>query len=205
MTLRIGLTGGIGSGKSTVAKVFEVLGIPVYYADEAAKHLMNEDPQLREQLLQHFGPGTYDNGVLNRKYLAGIVFNDPTQLELLNSLVHPVTIRDGERWMAQQTSPYAIKEAALIFESGSQSHLDHVIGVSAPDALRIHRTMQRDHITRDEVIARMGKQIKQVIKMRLCDFVIYNDEQQALMPQVMQLHEKLLALAVVHPHQQVIG
>ncbi len=195
MTLRIGLTGGIGSGKSTVAKVFEVLGIPVYYADEAARHIMNADPHLREQIIQQFGPGAYDNGLLNRKYLAGIVFNDPTKLELLNSLVHPATIRDGEKWMQQQITPYAVKEAALIFESGSQSQLDYVIGVSAPDALRIHRTMQRDHITREDVIARMNKQVKQVIKMRLCDFVIYNDEQQPVIPQVLKLHEQLLALS----------
>jgi dephospho-CoA kinase len=195
MALRIGLTGGIGSGKSTVAKVFEVLGIPVYYADEAARHIMNADPLLREQLIQHFGSGAYDNGILNRKYLAGIVFNDPAKLELLNSLVHPATIRDGEQWMQQQITPYAVKEAALIFESGSQSQLDYVIGVSAPDALRIHRTMQRDHITRDDVIARMNKQVKQVIKMRLCDFVVVNDEQSAVMPQVMSLHEELLKKA----------
>jgi dephospho-CoA kinase len=193
--LRIGLTGGIGSGKSTVAKVFEVLGIPVYYADDAARRLMNEDPVLRQQLLQHFGTGAYDNGLLNRKYIAGIVFNDPGKLELLNSLVHPATIRDGERWMAEQTTPYAIKEAALIFESGSQSHLDYVVGVSAPDALRIHRTMQRDHISREEVIARMNKQIKQVIKMRLCHFVIVNDEQEAVIPQVMKLHGQLIEMA----------
>lgn len=196
MTLRIGLTGGIGSGKSTVAKVFEVLGIPVYYADEEAKRIMNEDPLLKEQIIQHFGPATYPNGILDRKHLAGIVFNDRTRLELLNSLVHPATIRDGEQWMQRQTTPYAIKEAALIFESGSQSHLDYIIGVSAPDALRIHRTMQRDHIAREEVIARMNKQIKQLIKMRLCDFVIVNDEKNAVLPQVMSLHEELLKRAM---------
>ncbi|AXY73019.1 dephospho-CoA kinase [Paraflavitalea soli] len=195
MALRVGLTGGIGSGKSTVAKVFEVLGIPVYYADEAARHIMNADPLLREQIIQHFGDDAYDNNILNRKYLAGIVFNDPAKLELLNSLVHPATIRDGEKWMQAQTTPYAVKEAALIFESGSQSQLDYVIGVSAPDALRIHRTMQRDHITREDVIARMSKQVKQVIKMRLCDFVVYNDEQQPVIPQVLKLHEQLLALS----------
>lgn len=195
MTLRIGLTGGIGSGKSTIAKVFEVLGIPVYYADEEAKRLMNEDAVLKEQIIRHFGPAAYPAGKLDRKYLAGIVFKDPAKLELLNSLVHPATIRDGEEWMQRQTTPYAVKEAALIFESGSQSHLDYVIGVSAPDALRIHRTIQRDHITREEVIARMNKQIKQVIKMRLCDFVVVNDEQNAVIPQVLSLHENLLTLS----------
>lgn len=193
--LKIGLTGGIGSGKSTVAKVFETLGIPVYYADEEAKRIMNEDELLRQQIIQHFGPDTYPAGKLDRKYLANIVFNDREQLELLNTLVHPATIRDSERWMQQQHAPYAIKEAALIFESGSGANLDYVIGVAAPDALRIHRTMQRDNVTRDEVIARMRKQIKQLIKMRLCDFVILNDEQKAIIPQVLELHEKLLQLS----------
>jgi dephospho-CoA kinase len=198
MALRIGLTGGIGSGKSTVAKVFETLGIPVYYADEAAKRIMNEDALLKEQIIQQFGAATYPDGKLDRKYLAGIVFNNPAKLEVLNSLVHPATIRNGELWMEKQTTPYAIKEAAIIFESGSQSNLDYVIGVSAPDALRIHRTMQRDHITREDVLVRMSKQIKQVIKMRLCDFVIMNDEQQAVIPQVMKLHEELLRKAASH-------
>jgi dephospho-CoA kinase len=174
--------------------VFETLGIPVYYADEEAKRIMNEDPLLREQIIQHFGPETYPGGKLDRKYLANIVFNSREKLELLNSLVHPATIRDSERWMQQQQAPYAIKEAALIFESGSGANLDYVIGVAAPDALRIHRTMQRDNVTRDEVIARMRKQIKQLIKMRLCDFVILNDEQKAILPQVLELHQKLLQL-----------
>lgn len=198
MALRIGLTGGIGSGKSTVAKVFETLGTPVYYADEAARRIMNEDEVLKTQIMQHFGAAAYPDGKLDRKYLAGIVFNNPARLELLNSLVHPATIRDGEAWMEKQTTPYAIKEAAIIFESGSQSSLDYVIGVSAPDPLRIHRTMQRDHITREAVIARMDKQIKQIIKMRLCDFVIVNDEQHAVIPQVLLLHEELLKKAASH-------
>src|SRR5215831_1852923 len=127
MPLRIGLTGGMGSGKSTVAKIFEVLAIPVYYADDEAKRLMNEDPQLKEQIQLHFGREAYVNGILDRKYIAGIVFNNRKQLELLNSLVHPATLRDGERWMLQQTTPYAVKEAALIFESGTQQMLDYVI------------------------------------------------------------------------------
>lgn len=190
--LKVGLTGGIGSGKSTVARVFETLGVPVYYADDAAKRIMNDDPILVGQVKEHFGAESYVDGLLNRKYISGIVFNDPAKLELLNSLVHPATIRDSKRWMEAQNAPYAIKEAALIFESGSQSDLDFVVGVSAPDALRIHRTMKRDNITRDEVVARMKRQIKQVIKMRLCDFVITNNDQDAVLPQVMDLHERLL-------------
>ncbi|THU35864.1 dephospho-CoA kinase [Niastella caeni] len=195
MTLRIGLTGGIGSGKSTVAKVFEVLGIPVYYADEAAKRIMNEDAQLRQQIIQLFGPSAYKNNQLDRPYIASQVFNNKEKLELLNSLVHPATIRDGEQWMRKQTTPYAIKEAALIFESGTQDQLDYIIGVSAPAPLRILRAMKRDGSTRDQVLARMSRQIQEVIKIRLCDFVINNDEQQAVIPQVVTLHEKLLGLA----------
>lgn len=191
--LKIGLTGGIGSGKSTVARIFESLGVPVYYADAAAKRVMEEDPSLRAALIQHFGASCFENGVLNRSYLSGLVFNNPEKLALLNSLVHPATIKDAEQWMQQQTTPYAIKEAALIFESGAQEHLDQVIGVTAPAALRIQRTMQRDGSTREAVQARMQRQLADSLKMKLCDYVIYNDEQQALLPQVLALHEKLLA------------
>jgi len=194
MTLRIGLTGGIGSGKSTVAKVFEVLGIPVYYADDAARRIMNEDEQLRQQIMQHFGEASYKNNQLDRPYIASQVFNNKEKLELMNSLVHPATIRDAEKWMHKQTTPYAIKEAALIFESGSQDQLDYIIGVSAPVPLRMLRAMKRDGSTRDQVLARMNKQIQEVIKMRLCDFVIHNDEVQAVMPQVLKLHHTLLGL-----------
>ena len=193
MCLRIGLTGGIGSGKSTVARVFEILGIPVYYADEAAKRLMNEDEPLKQQIIRHFGATAYKNNLLDRAYLASQVFANKEKLELLNSLVHPATIRDGEQWMQQQTTSYAIKEAALIFESGTQDQLDHVIGVSAPAPLRILRSMKRDGSTREQVIARMSKQIQETIKMRLCDFIIYNDEQQAVIPQVLALHETLIS------------
>ena len=113
MPLRIGITGGIGSGKSTVAKVFEVLGIPVYYADDAARRLMNEDEDLRQQIIRHFGPNAYKNNQLDRAYIAGQVFDNKEKLELMNSMVHPATIRDSENWMARQTTPYAIKESAM--------------------------------------------------------------------------------------------
>lgn len=194
MTLKIGITGGIGSGKSTVAKVFEVLGIPVYYADEAARRVMNEDEEVRKQIIQHFGPAAYKNNQLDRAYIGGQVFNDKQKLELMNSLVHPATIRDSENWMQRQTTPYAIKEAAIIFESGTQDQYDYIIGVTAPVSLRLLRAMKRDGSTREQVLARMEKQIQDVIKMRLCDFVIYNDEQQAIIPQVIVLHEKLMRL-----------
>ena len=189
--LRIGLTGGIGSGKSTVAKIFEVLGIPVYYADDAAKRLMNEDKNLQEEIIRHFGAESYIHGKLNRGYISSLVFNNREKLELLNALTHPAVMHDSEEWIKRQTSPYTIREAALIFESGIHKQLDYVIGVSAPEELRVERVMQRDHVSEDEVKKRMKNQMDENEKMKLCDFVLYNNEEQLLMPQVLELHQKL--------------
>lgn len=193
--LRIGLSGGIGSGKSTVAALFEVLGIPVYRADDASKRLLNEDPVLKESVIRHFGPECYSNGTLNRRYLAAQVFSDPAKLSALNALVHPATIRDAREWMNRQSAPYVLKEAALIFETGSDEDLDKVIGVYCPAAMRVRRVMERDGVTREEVISRMNRQISETIKMRLCDYVINNDGQQLLIPQVLELHQSLLELS----------
>jgi dephospho-CoA kinase len=193
--LRIGITGGIGSGKSTVAHCFEVLGIPVYYADREAKKMMNEDEELKQGIIHEFGNTAYINGMLNRQHIASVVFANKEKLEVLNAMVHPATIRHGLQWMQRQTTPYAIKEAALIFESGSQEHLDYVIGVNAPLHIRLQRTMQRDKVSRDEVLGRMKHQIEEDIKMKLCDFVINNDEQQLVIVQVLALDKKLRELA----------
>lgn len=189
--LRIGLTGGIGSGKTTVARIFELLGVPVYYADEAAKEIMNTDEALKKQIMEAFGEQSYTGGQLNRAYISAIVFNDKDKLAFLNSMVHPATIRANKTWMQQQNTPFAIKEAALIFESGSGGDLDFIIGVYAPKALRIHRTMQRDNVSREKVMQRMSNQINEEIKMRLCDFVINNNDQQLIIPQVLEL-DKIL-------------
>jgi dephospho-CoA kinase len=193
--LKIGLTGGIGSGKSTVAKIFEILGIPVYYADDAAKRLMNTDAELKKEIIRHFGDRAYAGGQLDRSYIAQRVFDNKENLQLLNSLVHPVTKHDAEKWMLQQTAPYAIKEAALIFETGLHEYLDYTIGVSAPQALRISRTMKRAEVSQEEVLNRMKNQMEEETKMGLCDFVIYNDEQQPVLSQVLQTHQKLLAIS----------
>lgn len=190
--IKVGLTGGIGSGKSTVAQVFKTLGIPVFDADIVAKRIMEEDKLLVASIKQALGDESYIGDKLNRKYIADIVFKDKYQLELLNSLTHPVTIRAAEDWMLEQTTPYCIKEAALLFEAGTAGNLDYIIGVQAPDALRIKRVMQRDGITRQEVLNRMGKQIEQDIKMRLCDYVITNDEQRLLIPQIIEIHQKII-------------
>ena len=195
MVLRIGLTGGIGSGKSTAAQIFEVLGIPVYYADAEARRLMNEDTELRSFILKMFGQQAYTNNTLNRKYISSIVFSDPSKLEQLNAIVHPATKKDSESWMNRQTAPYAIHEAALIFEANVSDRLDYVIGVSSPSELRIKRAMERDHISRQEVLQRMNKQLGEEIKMSKCDFVLVNDEKQLLIPQVLKLHEELIRLS----------
>lgn len=192
--VRVGITGGIGSGKTTVTAIFETMGIPVYRADDAAKRLMNEDEILKAQLVKHFGQNVYTNGALNRGYLAKEVFSNKEKLSLLNSLVHPATINDSEKWMQKQTAPYAIKEAAIIFESGAQKYLDYVIGVYAPVAIRMQRSMKRDNLSSDEVRARMNSQMDDDIQMKLCDRVITNDGQQALIPQVMNIHEVLTQL-----------
>jgi dephospho-CoA kinase len=193
--LKVGLTGGIGSGKSTVAKVFGVLGIPLYSSDLASRRLMHEDPELIRGIKEAFGEEAYTNGQVNRSYLASIVFKDKEQLARLNALVHPATIRDGEAWIARQTGPYAIRESSLIFEAGMQPQFDVIIGVSAPTALRIKRVMDRDHVDAEAVRERMRNQIDAFVKMRLCDMVITNDDQQAVIPQVLDAHQRLISLA----------
>lgn len=199
--LRIGLTGGIGSGKTTVAQIFEVLGIPVYYADLEAKRLMNTNADLKNAIMKNFGTESYKDGMLNRNYISSVVFNDQTpqdaahKLELLNSLVHPATMKDGEAWLDAQTSPYAIHEAALVFEANVNKIMDHVIGVFAPLPIRVKRVMERDNISEEAVLNRMNRQMDEDEKMKRCDFVINNDEQKLLVPQVLELHQKLLALS----------
>lgn len=188
--LKVGLTGGMGSGKSTVAQIFEVMGVPVYYADAEAKKIMSSHPKLTQEIKQLFGQDAYTNGQLNRSLIAEKVFKQKDLLNQLNALVHPYTIAHAKEWMNQQTAPYAIKEAALIFESAIQGEFDVIIGVSAPHALRVQRTMKRDGIGYDQVMDRLQHQIDEEIKLRLCDEIIINDEQKMLVPQVLALHEK---------------
>ena len=192
--LKIGLTGGIGSGKTTVARIFEVLGIPVYYADQAARDLMNTDPELKKQIISQFGADAYKDGTLNRPWLASRVFNNSEKLEILNSLVHPVTIRHADAWMAAQTSPYAIKEAALIFEGKLEKYFDYIIGVTAPEPLRLERAVKRDQSTAELVLQRMRQQMDESEKISRCNFIITNDEKQAILPQAIRIHQSLLKL-----------
>ncbi|MEO7210469.1 MAG: dephospho-CoA kinase [Chitinophagaceae bacterium] len=192
MRKKVGLTGGMGSGKSVVAKIFETLGIPVFNADTIAKKLMEEDIVVQQKIVQLFGANTYHDGKLNRAFLAGIVFHDKIKLTQLNNIVHPATIAAAGDWMEQQTAPYMIKEAALIFEAGAEKHLDLVVGVFAPKEIRIKRVMERDKISKEQAEARMKNQMDDIDKMNLCDHVIINDEKQLIIPQVLKIHQIIL-------------
>ncbi|RYY55413.1 MAG: dephospho-CoA kinase [Chitinophagaceae bacterium] len=193
--LHVGITGGIGSGKSTVARIFATLGVPVYFADDETRRLMNTDPVIRAALVKHFGPEAYTDKGLNRGFIASKVFNDPEQLVLLNSITHPPTITHAKQWMESLEGaavPFTLKEAALLFESGSVRDLDFVIGVYSPEALRVKRIMDRDAISAEEVRQRMDRQLDESIKMRLCDAVLVNDETKMLIPQVLELFGQLV-------------
>lgn len=192
--LKVGITGGIGSGKSVVCQVFETLGMPVFYADTAAKYLMEHDRGLQQQIQSTFGEDVFTNGKLNTTALSTIIFSDADKRQVLNSLVHPATIRYGSEWMKRQTTPYVIKEAAILFESGSYKEMDIIIGVSAPYKMRLERAMQRDNTPAYKIEARMLAQMDEEEKMKRCHFVITNDGKQAIIPQVLQLHQTLLNL-----------
>ena len=195
--LKIGITGGIGSGKSTVSQVFETWGIPVYYADQAAMRLVEADAALKANIIELLGEGAYKDGIYQRQYVASIIFNSPEKRNQLNALIHPATIRDAEQWMVQQSTPYAIKEAALIFESGSEKQLDFIIGVTASLETRVNRVMQRDGASRVAVLARIHAQMDEDEKMSRCDAVLMNEGDALLLPQIEQLHKALLQKAAV--------
>ncbi len=191
--LRIGITGGIGSGKSTASRLFHALGVPVYDADTRARWVMENDPALRDELRAAFGATIYDAaGGLNRPALAGMVFNNPARLAQLNGLVHPHVGTDFERWATvqqQQGHAYVLKEAALLFEAGSYKQLVRIITVFAPLAVRTARVLRRDpQRSAADVAAIMAKQLSEEEKMQRADHVLLNDDVQPLLPQVLALH-----------------
>jgi dephospho-CoA kinase len=193
--LQIGITGGIGSGKSLVCRIFAQLGAPVYDADSHAKNLMTTDGILISGIKKEFGDlSYYPDGALNRKYLADHVFRDAKKLALLNSMVHPRVGEDYEKWVQQHnTHPYVIKEAALLFEAESGKTLDKIIVVYAPEALRIKRVLSRDaHRTVEQIKEIVGKQMPEDEKLKRADHIIVNDETQMIIPQVLKLHQQFL-------------
>jgi len=192
--IRVGITGGIGAGKSLITKLFQVLGVPVYYADERAKYLMNISPELRRGIIRLFGTKAYGpDGRINRPYLAKKAFSDPDKLKALEALVHPVVFQDTESWEEKHKNvPYTLREAALLFESGNYKKLDKIITVTAPEEIRIQRILQRDKVPREAVLARIRRQWPEEEKVKRSDFVIVNDNKHLLIPQVLAIHEQLL-------------
>ena len=192
--LQIGITGGIGSGKSFVCNIFKHLGVPIYDADTRAKHLMNTDAELKKQLIQDFGSEAYDDTGLNRAYLANAVFNDSDKVKTLNALVHPAVGKDYKAWVNHnRDAEYVIKEAALMFESGAAKLLDKVIYVHAPEDLRIARVKKRDpQRTEVSIQAIISKQLSAEKMESKADFVIKNDEKEMLLPQIISLHQQFI-------------
>ncbi len=190
--LKVGITGGIGSGKTTICRIFQTLNVPVFNADDVAKTLMTSDDILVRNIKLAFGGQAYlGNGELNRKYLANIVFNDEKQLQVLNELVHPATIQAFKKWAKQQDSIYCLHEAAILFESGAFKTCDYSILISAPEDIRIARVMKRDEVLENEVRTRMDKQMPEEQKKKMANFIILNDESESVIPQVLKLHQFL--------------
>jgi dephospho-CoA kinase len=196
-SLWVGITGGIGSGKSTVGMIFQLLGIPIYPADERAKWLMANDPTLKTQIIEAFGPESYlPEGGVNRSFLAQTVFSDPDKVKNINSLVHPAVRNDFSAWAEKQSAPYILKEAALLFETGASNDLDFIINVSSPLKIRVSRVLMRDpHRNEKQINDIIDQQLPDEKKNELADFVIKNSDNKMLIPQVLEIHNKLTSEA----------
>lgn len=211
--IKVGLTGGIGSGKSTAARILGISGIPVYDSDARAKRLMNTDQRLREQVVSLLGCGAYSGdadggpgssgnsgspggsgGALDRAYVAGLVFSDPPLLERLNSFVHPAVRNDFIVWAEAQCAPYVVMESAILFECGMDRDMDFIISVTAPMELRLERAGRRDDLQREVVAQRASNQISDQERNLKSDFVLINDEKHLIIPQIIEIHKKLLLL-----------
>ncbi|MBP9152953.1 MAG: dephospho-CoA kinase [Flavobacteriales bacterium] len=190
----IGITGGIGSGKTTTCEVFQELGVPVYYADLRARELMTSNLELKNKIIHSFGSQAYEGGRLNRPYLAQQVFNSKEKLSVLNGLVHPAVANDFEDWLEEHKGEkYVLKEAAILFESGAYQDVDITVLVIAPESLRLERVMARDGSSKEDVLKRMKNQWTQERKVKLADHIISNDGTQLLIPQVLELHHRFSA------------
>ncbi len=193
--MKVSLTGGLGSGKSTVAKYFEEQGIPVFYADEEAKKITDESQEVKEALIKEFGEDLYAGGKLNKPLLASIIFNDNVAIKTVNNIIHPAVKRAFDKWANRQSSPYVLEEAAIVFETGGYKYFDKNILVSAPKEMRIERVMKRSGWTKEETLSRMKNQWDESHKLPLADFVILNDGNRPLGPQISEIHESLLRFA----------
>ena len=189
----IGLTGGIGSGKSTVLKLFKILGVKTYSADESAKKLVNTDPYLINLIKSSFGDNIYDKGILNSRKLSKIVFEDTEKLKLLNSIIHPAVAKDFKLFLNSNKEDYIVKEAAIIFETKSENSYDKIIFIQAPLEIRIERVINRDNISREEVMKRINNQIDENLIIDKCDYVIRNENKEDLEDKVLSIHLDLIA------------
>ena len=193
--LKIGLTGGIGTGKSIVAQVFKLLGISVYVSDIEAKRLMVESSEIRSQLIEKFDSGVYNKDLsLNRKYLSDIIFNNPKALKDVNAIVHPVVRNDFQTWSEKQHSQYVIQESAILFDTGLYQSFDKIISVTADEKLRIQRVKDRDGVNTGLVKERIKNQLDERVKIEKSDYVIYNNSE-LILPQIIEIHHKILSLS----------
>ena len=190
--IKVGITGGIGSGKSTVCKVFKIMGIPVFEADIVARQLMNSNTAIREQIINLFGASVYlPDQTIDRKFISGIVFNNPSLLEQLNGIIHPAVRKSFEEWCLNQQSPCVINEAAILFESGFYKMMDKTITVVTDEAERIQRVMKRDKTTEEQIRQRMRNQWTDEQRIKFADFVINNNDNELIIPQIVEIEKKL--------------
>jgi dephospho-CoA kinase len=192
VTLKLGVTGGIGSGKTSVCRIFNVLGIPVFSTDQVARGIMDNDMSVREKINMVAGKDLYPDGILDRKGLASLIFNDNSKLAEVNSLVHPLVFRNFNEWSARQDSPYVIMEAAILFESGADKYVDRIATVVAPAEEKIQRVISRSSLTREQVLERMRNQLDDEERIKRSDYIIKNSENDMIIPAILEIHNDLL-------------
>ena len=190
--MKIGVTGGIGSGKTTVCRVFSALGIPVFAADEEARKIMETDPSVMQKVNDIAGVEIYTGGILNRSELAGLIFNNRELLDKINKVVHPVVRENFNNWQMSQGSDYVILEAAILFESGSFRSVDRIITVVAPVEERIERVVRRNNLTREQIMERIRNQTEDDYKVSRSDYVIDNADDKLIVPEILRIHEEIL-------------
>lgn len=190
--MKLGITGGIGSGKTCVCRVFNILGIPVFSADPEAQYIMHNDEKIIEGINKIAGKNLYHDGTLDKMELASIIFNDPEILKRVNALVHPVVFGNFLKWTDSQSSPYVIMEAAILFESGASKLVDRIATVYAPVEERIQRVTRRNRLTRQQVMERIRNQMDDETRIRMSDYIINNSENEMIIPVILKIHEDLL-------------
>lgn len=190
--IKLGVTGGIGSGKTSVCRVFNVLGIPVFYADQEAREIMENEDGIIRRINTITGKNLYRDGSLNRKELATLIFNNNVLLEKVNALVHPVVVDHFNKWEKEQSSPYVIMEAAILFESGASKYMDRIATIIAPKEERVERAVQRSGLSKEQVLERMRNQMDDDERVKLSDYVIHNSENDMIIPSILKIHELIL-------------